>query len=81
MTKSVSAKQVASRIRMIATHVARRGGPLSGSDASRLRFTAKLLQGGKVQLARDYMASQDTMCRDYLPQSFFSLLQAEGVEW
>jgi hypothetical protein len=50
-------------------------------DAADLRHVASLVRENKLTAARTSAANLDTIVRDELPQTFFQLLEDNGVEW
>lgn len=50
-------------------------------DAADLKMLAKLVAAGTLTYARDKAAGLDTIVRDEIPESFFTLLADNNIEW
>lgn len=50
-------------------------------DGRDLRAIAKLVREGKLKAAANAVHMLDTIVRDEVPDSFFALLKARGIEW
>jgi hypothetical protein len=51
------------------------------NDRKDLKAVARLVARGKLREARDAAAELDTIVRDELPDTFFTVLKTNGVQW